>query len=237
MATQRYISTSFWDDEWIAALDPSEKLLYMYFLTNPLTNIAGVYEITFRRISFDTGFNFEMIEKIIKRFQKDKKAYYFNKYIILPTWPKHQKWEERSQIKKGIVNCLKALPQEIFEYLNKVGYQYPINTISISYTYEPNYIDPDSDINSETDKDSDKDFDQEVRKACLSVGLILPDNELLKLSRNIKQQSVNSGFIKYAYTKIRGQPDIKKPLSVLKYICMNPQKYQDYYKNYLDKAS
>jgi len=37
---KRYISTKFWDDEFIVNLDPIEKLLFMYFLTNPLTNVA-----------------------------------------------------------------------------------------------------------------------------------------------------------------------------------------------------
>ena len=67
MSTQRYISTSFWDDEWIQTLDPSEKLLYLYFMTNPLTNIAGVYKVTERRVSFDTGFNISTIQHIMSK--------------------------------------------------------------------------------------------------------------------------------------------------------------------------
>ena len=74
MATQRYISTSFWDDEWIQELDPSEKLLYLYLMTNPLTNIAGVYKLSIRRISFDTGFTEDIVKNILERFEKDKKV-------------------------------------------------------------------------------------------------------------------------------------------------------------------
>jgi len=46
MSTQRYISTSFWDDPWITSLDPSEKLLYLYLMTNTSTNISGVYKLS-----------------------------------------------------------------------------------------------------------------------------------------------------------------------------------------------
>jgi hypothetical protein len=57
MATHRYIATSFWQDDWIQSLDPSEKYMYLYLMTNPLTTIAGIYKIGNRQISFDTGYN------------------------------------------------------------------------------------------------------------------------------------------------------------------------------------
>ena len=125
MAAQRYISTSFWDDAWIQQLEPDEKLIYMYLLTNALTNIAGVYEITSRRISFDTRYPLDRVSKALKRFEEDKKAYHFeDSWIILVNWPKHQKVTERSKIREGIDIILKALPDEVWSYINTVEYQY-----------------------------------------------------------------------------------------------------------------
>jgi len=46
MAKNRYINTKFWDDPFIAELSIKEKLLYLYLITNPLTNAAGIYEIS-----------------------------------------------------------------------------------------------------------------------------------------------------------------------------------------------
>ena len=151
MATYRYISTGFWDDEWIQTLDPSEKLLYLYLMTNPLTNIAGVYQITVRRMCFDTGFNSDTVGHILSKFEKAKKVFYYKGWIILPTWPKHQKYESRSKIKTGIDAVLKDLPEEILKYMVSIGYAYPIDTVSIPYTYLPNYSDSDSDIDIDTD--------------------------------------------------------------------------------------
>ena len=146
MATQRYISTSFWDDPWVQELDPSEKFVYMYLLTNPLTTISGIYEITVRRIMFDTGYNTETIERVLARFEKAGKAFYYEKYIILPSWPKHQKWEKSPKIKAGIESDLKKLPDNIKKYSLSIGYQYPLN-----------YSDLDTDI--DIDKDTDIDID------------------------------------------------------------------------------
>lgn len=156
MSTQRYISTSLWDDAWIQTLDPSEKLLYLYFLTNPLTNIAGVYKTTMRRISYDTGFNTDTIGHIIGKFEKAGKAYYFQgEWIILPSWPKHQKWEIKPTIKKGIDSVLKEIPENVIEYLQKVKYQYSI----VPCVYRPSYSDLDLDLDSDLDSDIDSDID------------------------------------------------------------------------------
>lgn len=154
MSTQRYISTSFWDDEWVQDLDPSEKLLYLYLLTNPLTNIAGIYKITLKRMHDDTGFNKDMITKILTRFEKSKKAYHFGEYIILPSWPKHQKWQEKTTIKTGIDKIISQLPNSIRDKAISIGYLYPIDKVPMAYGYSPSYLNSDLDLDSDTDTDS-----------------------------------------------------------------------------------
>lgn len=156
MATQRYVSTSFWDDGWIQTLDPSEKLLYLYLMTNPLTNIAGVYKITDRRISFDTGFNLDTIRHIFRKFEKAGKAYRKDEYVVIPSWPKHQKWEKSSKVNEGIIRILKELDVEILKYLVQVGYRYPIDTLSIPNVYPPNYSYSDLDLDLDSDLDLKK---------------------------------------------------------------------------------
>jgi hypothetical protein len=170
MATQRYISTSFWDDPWIVSLEPLEQFLYLYFLTNPLTNIAGVYQISIRRMVNDTKFQEVEIRRIITKFQEAGKAYYYNnEFLVLPNWPKHQRWENRKKIQSGIDACLKKLSQNLITFLKEIGYRYPMDNLSITYpyhtdnlsipdTYDRNYsdididIDPDIDTNAETAK-------------------------------------------------------------------------------------
>ena len=129
MSTQRYISTSFWDDEWIHALDIDEKMLYMYLLTNPLTNIAGVYKIMNTRIAFDTGIEPHRIELILRHFEKDGKAYRMDEYVVIPSWPKHQKWEKSAKIKEGIINCLVELDIEKLTMLVCINYKFDMHVV------------------------------------------------------------------------------------------------------------
>ncbi len=162
MSKKRYISTSFWDDEWVSELEKLERYLYLYFMTNSMTNIAGVYEITKRRICFDTGFNQEEAVKIIERFQEEKKLYYLSGYIIIPSWPRHQSWENKKTIQAGIEKALHELPQKVLYDIvrYRIDYQYPISTLLTKKGYKPNYmdfnIDLNSDINIYLDTDSEK---------------------------------------------------------------------------------
>ena len=122
MSTQRYISTSFWDDEWVQSLNLTNKALYLYLLTNTLTNIAGVYKISTRRISFDTGLEEKEVINILNIFIQAGKVYRINEYIILPNWTKHQKWETRTSIKAGIEKIFNSLPPEVLKLAKNVCY-------------------------------------------------------------------------------------------------------------------
>jgi hypothetical protein len=156
MATQRYISTSFWDDEWVQTLDPSEKLLFLYYMTNPLTNIAGVYKITLKRISFDTGFTSDTIGHIMQKFIASKKVFRHGEYIVLPSWPRHQKIDESPKIRAGVSSILNDLHKDTIQFLITHGYAFDLSDIatkfSIPYQYPSNYsdLDPDLDLDSDT---------------------------------------------------------------------------------------
>lgn len=143
MGRKRYIDTSFWDDTWIQELDPSEKFLYIYLLTNPLTNVAGISELTVKRICFDTGFNADTVKNILHKYEVADKVYTWGDYIILKNAPKHQlivkdneddtnnKPDEsykpktkENNIYKGIVAILNQLPDELLLYLYFIGYTF-----------------------------------------------------------------------------------------------------------------
>lgn len=123
---KRYVSTSFWDDEWVQSLDFTEKGLYLYLLTNPLTNIAGVYKVATRRIVFDTGLSEDSVEKIMKKFEREGKAYRHGEYVVLPSWPLHQKCQN-ANIQRGIHRILRTLDDDLIQFLVEVGYRYPLD--------------------------------------------------------------------------------------------------------------
>lgn len=115
MATNRYVNTQFWEDNYVLNLDPSEKLLFIYFLTNSRTNIAGIYEISMRKVSMETGFDKDMIEKILLRFTSDQRIYYLDDYIVVRNFIKHQKLNP--SIEKGIYKEITRLPERLQKFI------------------------------------------------------------------------------------------------------------------------
>lgn len=109
MASNRFISTNFWKDTYVIDLDPIEKILFLYLLTNPNTNIAGIYEISLRQIAFDTGIDKDMVAKILERFERDKKLQYRNGWMALNNWIKHQSINPKVAL--GIERIIDDLPE------------------------------------------------------------------------------------------------------------------------------
>ena len=115
----RYINTRFWDDNYITELSPEEKLLFLYFLTNPLTTIAGIYEISLKRIEYDTGIIKQNILKIIRKFEKANKVFYIdNNWIFLKNFIKNQSINPK--IKIGIQERLNEIPTFIIDKIKEI---------------------------------------------------------------------------------------------------------------------
>lgn len=111
MANNRYVNTSFWKDGYIADLDPIEKLVFIYLLTNPQTNLAGVYEINIREIAFDTGIDKDMVVKIMSRFEADNKIIVNNGWVAMLNFQKHQKLNPKTEI--TVERIFESLPADI----------------------------------------------------------------------------------------------------------------------------
>lgn len=130
MAKQRYINTRFWDDNYIASLDPIEKLLFIYFLTNPLTEISGAYEIPLKRVALDTGIDRDMVQKILNRFADEDKIIYRDGWILVTNFIKHQ--SVNPKIVTGIESAVKRCPEWIQDRLS-IAYE-SLSHLNLSYS-------------------------------------------------------------------------------------------------------
>ena len=117
MEKLRSVNTKFWDDAFISELTPSEKLLFLYLITNPLTNLLGAYEITLRRISFDTGLDSKTIRNGFERFQRVGKAFFIDNFIILPNWLKNQRLNPNMKI--AVEREFTNLPKDLINKINE----------------------------------------------------------------------------------------------------------------------
>ena len=91
MAIFRKVHVSFWKDEFIESLTTEQKYFYLYLMTNDRTKQCGIYEITVKQISYDTGYNEETVRKLIKFFVGKGKIRYSEstKEVALKNWGKY----------------------------------------------------------------------------------------------------------------------------------------------------
>jgi len=139
MAKNRYVDTKFWIDTYVVNLDPIEKLMFLYALTNPHTNISGIYEISIKQIAFDTGIDKEMVDKIFTRFEKDHKMLYLNGWIAITNFINYQKMN--NNVIKGIQDNLAKVPLEVMEGFQRLSkaLNYLNLNLNINYNLNNNY--------------------------------------------------------------------------------------------------
>lgn len=169
----RSVNTYFWDDDYIQKLDPSQKLLFLYLLTNPLTNLIGVYEISLRRIGFDTGFDKDTLANMLNRFAADRKIYYESNYIIFANFLKNQRFNANMQ--KGADQRIDLLPDEIKRFIlgkDLKGFE-TIRNPSESFGI----------VRKDEDEDEDEGEDE--------VGSIRNYSDFLDLSKHINPDDLN----------------------------------------------
>lgn len=116
MAKLRSVSTSFWNDTYVCELDPIEKLLFLYLITNEANNIVGIYEISLRRISFDTGIDKDMVIKIFERFDNAGKIKYINNYMVLINFTKNNKYNVNMWV--GACDVILSTPKNVLAQID-----------------------------------------------------------------------------------------------------------------------
>ena len=149
------VNTRFWNDNYISELDPTEKLLFLYFLTNPWTNICGIYELPLKNVVVDTGIEAERVRNIVQRFALDDKILYEDGWVVIKNFIKHQK-QGSPMVLKGIKAELEQIPERLR------AYTYPMDTLS-----HPN---PNLNSNSNLNPKADALFDQLWKEYPKKVG-------------------------------------------------------------------
>lgn len=91
MAIYRNVHLSFWDDSFVLDLTPEEKYFFLYLMTNTKTTQVGIYELPKSVIQFQTGYNRDTVDKLLRKFIEYGKILYDEKTkeIMLINWLKY----------------------------------------------------------------------------------------------------------------------------------------------------
>jgi hypothetical protein len=108
----RQLNIKFWSDVWVVEkLNALDRYLFIYLLTNDKANDAGIYQISKRMISFETGITVDELENMWKRIKE--KVTYIDGYVVFRNGINNKNYNYNTF--KGISTILENLPSEVYE--------------------------------------------------------------------------------------------------------------------------
>lgn len=120
MAKERLINTRFWNDGWVRSVNPLDRYLYLYLLTNEYTNISGIYELPIQTIAYGSGLD----ERDLKHTmlpRLEPKVFYKDGWVIITKFPNYQRLKSDSVV-EGIKRELDSVPKSVLEFAKERGY-------------------------------------------------------------------------------------------------------------------
>lgn len=151
LAIYRQVHTTIWQDNWIAGLEPTDKLLWFYLLTNPKTTQSGVYEFSERYASFETGLSRKEVAGALQHFIEAGRVLYdqATSELMIVNWLKYN--SARSPKVAAVVDkeleSIKCRDFAIKVIKLAQQYEYPIrvkaddlDSVSVPYQYSTDTI-------------------------------------------------------------------------------------------------
>ena len=186
MAKYRAIQVDFWEDGFVLDLTPEEKYFYLYLLSNSRTTQCGCYELPYKVLEMQTGYNRETVEKLLQRFVDYKKIEYSpdTKEILIKNWYKFN----FSKSPK-VMNCIL---KEI-ESIKNIDFKKYMVSVCIEYGYSIDSLSIDlGEKEKEKEKQKQKEYIKTKTKTSDEVGESVDNskNESLSYMSKVYQENI-----------------------------------------------
>lgn len=159
----RKIGTGIWQDPWFEELTPNAKLLFVYLFTNDVCNQSGMYQISMRRMKFESGIDVEVVLK-----ELTGKVSWDADYQII--WVKNfVKWQcQNSNFLIGALKSINGIPLDLYQQFIKYNHsliasyginptEYRMDTISVRSQNHINTVAESVQNRTDTEAEADKD--------------------------------------------------------------------------------
>jgi len=85
----RIVHTKVWSDDWFSGLCQTTRFLFLYLITNESIGLSGIYEISDRKIMFDTGLSKAELEESKKKLSE--KVDFYKGWVKIKNSKKYNK--------------------------------------------------------------------------------------------------------------------------------------------------
>jgi len=162
MATKQLIETALWRDKWFLSLKEKSKLLFIYLLTNPDINPAGMYEPD--TFFLKHGLNIKDINE--EMLKLGPKVLYDAKNGIIWITKYFFKNSKGTKIKKSVENTLSRYQKSfLVEKFLELYKHFELQVETIGYTKS---IDTPCMVSNDNDNDNDNDQEKEQDQIFIS---------------------------------------------------------------------
>jgi hypothetical protein len=181
MAIFRKIHTQFWSDTFVQSLSPERKYFYLYLLTNEKTKQCGIYEISTRQISYDTGYTVETVYSLLDFFISNGKILFSRgtNEIAIKNWNKYNKNPSSKVVTLVNKELATVKNKSLIQYINEP------DTVSIHNTQEEEEIEREKEGEREEEAQQNDNVIYDIEKMfeksqinfeaiCMKVGYDLP---------------------------------------------------------------
>lgn len=194
MAKYRQIHVKIWKDDWFLELEPLHKLFYIYLFSNERASIAGIYELSARVMSFESGLLPAEITNAFEVFSRAGKAWYQDGIVLIPNLRKYH--ETRSKkIQDAIIADLKELKDGYLK--DKYCEIYGIDRVSIGYLSQEDTLSIGSISSSSSSSSSfEGGLGETITALCnVCVNAGATDRATFELANELQEQGRDAAWI------------------------------------------
>lgn len=126
----RIIHTKFWDDGLVSEFDVSTKIFFIYYFTNELIGLTGIYEVTDRRVVFDTGLMQDQLKVSKEKLSKTNRIYFYKDWVYVINAQRLGGYRGE-KIHSAVLKEINRIPPGIYNHFSNsvsMPYVYPIDT-------------------------------------------------------------------------------------------------------------
>lgn len=123
MGLKRVVDIDFWTDSKVEDFSPEDKYFMLYLLTNPRSNLLGIYEFSVKQSSYLLGYSSEAVKVLLDRFE--------NKYGLIRYSPETNEVAIKNFLKHSVIKGGKPIEDLLNKEIKKVK-----NKDLISYVFD-----------------------------------------------------------------------------------------------------
>lgn len=107
----RSVQTTVWSlSKKFKRLDPLQKLLFLYLITNERTSLCGVYELDLDEVALRTGIDYRTLPEMFSQMEDVGIAMYRDGWVIIPNYKANY---DNPSVNRAVEKCLESLPADI----------------------------------------------------------------------------------------------------------------------------